>query len=131
MTSWFRQNGRKKFWLADCIARAIEWRLRDRLTLLKRDEVFRRFDGSSTRQLRIEEIEHLRAENRVMATDEDQHLPGCDDLLGCTVALLLRRFESQHLIGCHEGPLDVIDASVHVTHHWREPGPGEVVAGLL
>src|SRR5262249_6423882 len=93
MSSWLRRNGRKKFWLADRVARAIERRLRNSVAVLGRDELFRRLDGCASRQLRIEEIQHLGAENGVMAADENEHLAGRDDFLGRTIAVFLRRLQ--------------------------------------
>src|ERR1035438_2330807 len=79
----------------------------------------------------IKEVQHLRAENGMMAADEDQHLAWLDDALLRSSASLLGWLQAKHFIGGHQWPLNVINARVDVTHNRREPRAAEVVTRFL
>src|SRR3954447_18269721 len=94
------------FGFADRMASSVRSSLWNYLAIFQRKKLHRRFDTSPCRESGVEKIQHLGAEDREVAADEDEHLPRRDDLLGVPVAHFLGRLQAQHLVGRHQRALN-------------------------
>src|SRR5262245_30358095 len=74
--------------LADLVSRAPDGLLRCDLAILQGKELRRRLQCRSCCEHGIKEVQHLRAQDRIVAADENQHLTWCDNLLGIAMTLL-------------------------------------------
>src|SRR6516162_3444043 len=79
--------------LADLVSRAPDGLLRCDLAILQGKELRRRLQRRSCCEHGIEKVQHLRAQDWVVAADENQHLTGSDNFLCIAVTLLSRRCE--------------------------------------
>src|SRR5262249_41669776 len=115
----------------DPVSRAPDGLLRCDLAILQGKELRGWLQRRSCCEHGIEEVQHLRAQDRVVAANEDQHLTGSDNFLRIAMTLLSRRCEAQDFVWRHQRALDMIDARVDVSHDWREARSRKVVARLL
>ncbi len=86
---------------------------------------WRRNFGAGT-QDGVKEVEHLRAVNRVMSGNKNQHVPGSDDLFLVSGALFFRGPQAHDLVRGHERTFDLVHMRADVVEDRRHARAGEV-----
>jgi integrase len=108
----------------------IDRALRHNTTALQTHKGGRRRDFGAHLESRVQEVEHLRSQNGVVAADEDEHLAGGHDPLVNPMSGLFGGLQPEYFVPGHERPLDVFHESIEVAHDWRESLAAEIVGGF-
>src|ERR1700686_763680 len=98
-----------------------EWVLGRKPSVVNGIKLCRRRDFSPGAQDGIKEIEHLRAVNRVVPGNKNQHIARGDYFFLIAAALFFRRTQAHDLVWCHQRTLDLVHVCADAVKDGRHP----------